>query len=159
MKKLTVTLLLMLALTSGMAAPTKEELSMLEIILNKHSVNSDPTVQEIIGKPVTSSEEKLNLESKVDTKEIPRFRHRNDGIALFAKNDVATVNQVMTSNPLYALIALLNSEVPDLVQAAEYVTLLDALTKINQTLNALLAEAKAGNERMAAIHEALTQQA
>lgn len=124
MKKLTVTVVLMLALTSGMAAAVAET----------------PT-------PLSAAY----------MKEIPRLRGGNDGIALFAKNDATALNQVMTSNPLYALLSMLKADgaLSDLVQTGEYVLLMNALTEINHRLDALLSETAAGNKRLLALVERL----
>ncbi|STX84884.1 Uncharacterised protein [Legionella donaldsonii] len=67
------------------------------------------------------------------------------------------VREVMTGSPLYAALVMLNEQLPSFAHAAEYVTFLSLLSENNQKLDALLAEIKTGNERLAAIHEALTK--
>lgn len=65
------------------------------------------------------------------------------------------VREVMTGNPLYAALVMLNEQLPSFAHAAEYVTFLSLLSENNQKLDALLDEIKTGNERLSAIHEAL----
>lgn len=97
--------------------------------------------------------------SEARVKEILRLRPDNDGMGLFAENDAAALNQVMTNSPLYALLSMLKADgaLSDLVQTGEYVMLMNALMEINHRLDALLSEAVAGNERLLALVERLAE--
>ena len=100
---------------------------MLGLSLNANVVSAD-SVQE-------------NRVDLTSTKEIPLMTSRiigSDGVVFF--------NEILKNAGLYATLLSLDSSVPDIARAVEYVAMLNEMHLINQELGSLNEEAKKTNK-------------